>query len=890
MPEKPGYEELVKRVRELEHAEYERGQAQQALKKIEWMLSGEGSASSAEGPESKPYIPPYGDLTRLNTCRVILDSVGAEALETIVSDYLDLLDTSVAVYEKNGDYALGIFSSQWCRFMDQASYRLCAAQNAEEALASGRWICHESCWSQAARQAIDTGEAADIACEGGIRLYAVPITASGEIIGTINVGYGDPPTDRASLERLASKYRVSVDELVEHSNAYESRPAFVIDLAKRRIHASARLIGEIVERRQAEKALKESEDKYRTLYENAPLSYQSLDRDGNFLDVNPAWLQTLGYERAEVIGRNFAEFLHPEWKPHFEVNFPGFKQRGYVHDVQFKIRHKDGRYLDISFEGCIGYWPDGSFRQTYCVFKDITEQKRMERELIHRNQFIETILDNLPIGLAVNYINEGKATYMNKKFEDIFGWPSEELVDIDAFFEKVYPDPEYRAHIKRMVFNDIASGDPQNMVWEGIEVTGRDGRKKIITAKNIPLYEQNLMISTVQDITESKRLQKQLQQAQKMEAIGTLAGGIAHDFNNILSSVIGYTELCLDQLAGGSLLHSNLSEVLVAGMRARDLVRQILTLSRRDEHEKKPVPVVSLVKEALKMLRSTTPTSIAFEEDVSEQDLIINADPTQIHQVIMNLATNAVHAMAEMEGRLEVSVQPIRFEERIDPHYIDIRPGRYVRIAVSDTGTGIPEADREKIFEPYFTTKDKGRGTGLGLSVVHGIVKSHDGHISVYSEPGEGTTFHVYLPLAEIGAAALPDQHPEPLPAGNEHILLVDDELPIVKMHQQSLERLGYQTSARTSSADALEVFQASPGTFDLVLTDMTMPQMTGDKLARAIKRIRPGIPVILCTGYSERLRESGTELAIDGILMKPIDKKTMAEAVRKLLDERKSG
>ena len=397
------------------------------------------------------------------------------------------------------------------------------------------------------------------------------------------------------------------------------------------------------------------------------------------------------------------------------------------------------------------------------------------------------------------------------------------------------------------------------------------------------------------DITERKmaekekaELKKRLQQAQKMESIGTLAGCIAHDFNNILSAVLGYTDLALQDTQNGTLLHNYLSEVMTAGDRAKNLVKQILTISRHGNKELKLIKIVPLIKEVLIMLRSTIPTSIEFHENMCGDPLIVNADPTQLHQIILNLATNAKQAMVEGSGVLEVGVDSVAFDSDIKNKYPDMQPGKYARITVSDTGIGIPEKNLDKIFEPYFTTKEKEEGTGLGLSVVHGIVKSHNGHVTVYSISGKGTTFHVYLPLVKKTSSDLPRQKTEPLPVGTEWILLVDDEPPIVKMQQQHLEQLGHTVTASTSSLEALEALRSSPDKFDLVITDMTMPKMTGDELSREIKKIRSDIPVILCTGFSEKINGHGENLDIEAFLMKPIDKAKMAKTVRQVLDEAK--
>lgn len=390
------------------------------------------------------------------------------------------------------------------------------------------------------------------------------------------------------------------------------------------------------------------------------------------------------------------------------------------------------------------------------------------------------------------------------------------------------------------------------------------------------------------DVTGRKKLEAQLRHAQQMEAIGTLAGGIAHDFNNILFSVIGYTELSLEEVPKETRLHQNLSQVMESGYRAKDLVKQILTISRQDEQELKPISIIPLGKEALKMLRSTLPTSIEFRENICSSQLVVFADPTQLHQVILNLATNAKHAMPNESGVLEVTVKPVSFDESVGKKYPDLEPGNYARIVVSDTGTGIPEQYVDRIFEPYFTTREKGEGTGLGLSIVHGIVKGLKGHIAVYSKPGKGSAFHVYLPLTQESRAVLPDRKDKNLPTGNESILLVDDEQPLVKMQQQILEGLGYRVTPAVSSLDALETFRSAPDQFDILITDMTIPDMTGENLAKAIKEIRPDVPVILCTGFSRQIDIHREDIKIEALLTKPVDKTKMAKVIRRLLDEAK--
>jgi len=388
-----------------------------------------------------------------------------------------------------------------------------------------------------------------------------------------------------------------------------------------------------------------------------------------------------------------------------------------------------------------------------------------------------------------------------------------------------------------------------------------------------------------EDITEHKRLEEQLRQAQKMESIGTLAGGIAHDFNNILASIIGYTELALDDVEKGSLLYRNLQEVFIAGQRAKDLVKQILTFSRQVERELKPLQPKFIVKEALKLLRASIPSTIEIEQNVQSNTFVMG-DSTQIHQVLMNLCTNAAHAMEHKEGQLAINLSDVEIDSEFVSTHPTLKPGPYINLTVTDTGHGMSSDVLEKMFDPFFTTKEKGEGTGMGLSVVHGIVHSHGGIIYAYSEPGKGSIFKVFLPVLERRLEA-EDKVERPIPTGTESILFVDDEPSIVNMGKQILESLGYNVTARTSSIDSLELIKEKADRFDIVITDMTMPQMTGDKLAREIMRIRPNIPVILCTGFSVRIDEKNAmAMGIRAFVSKPILKREIAEIIRAVLDE----
>ncbi|MDM8517213.1 response regulator [Desulfobacterales bacterium HSG16] len=410
---------------------------------------------------------------------------------------------------------------------------------------------------------------------------------------------------------------------------------------------------------------------------------------------------------------------------------------------------------------------------------------------------------------------------------------------------------------------------------------------------------QNLMIklSTTDHLTglynrryfeealKKEKIESQLQQSQKMEAIGTLAGGIAHDFNNMLSVIIGNAELALYNVPESNPARKNLEAMKNAGLRAKDIVQQLLSFSRTSEQKQKPVNICPIIKDALIFLRSSIPTSIKIRKTIPDESVIILADPTQIHQVIINLCINAAHAMNE-GGIMEVNLSIIETDKDEIIQETELNEGQYVKITVSDTGRGIAKEHLDKIFDPYFTTKEIGKGSGIGLSVVHGIVNSHNGEISVDSEYGKGTTFKVFFPVVEK-EPVYEEETDITVPTGDERILFIDDEKSIVDMAIQMLEQFGYTVTAKTSSADALETFRTRPDKFDLIISDISMPEITGDKLAKELLQIRPDIPIILCTGYSSRINdEKAKEIGIRDLVMKPIVKSVLAKTIRKVLDQ----
>ncbi|BBO77585.1 hypothetical protein DSCW_50020 [Desulfosarcina widdelii] len=381
---------------------------------------------------------------------------------------------------------------------------------------------------------------------------------------------------------------------------------------------------------------------------------------------------------------------------------------------------------------------------------------------------------------------------------------------------------------------------------------------------------------------EKRQLENQLRQSQKMEAIGTLAGGIAHDFNNVLSIILGNTELALATISKKEGACQNLERILTASLRAREMIQQLLSFSRKEESGRKPLHLNHVVGESLKLMRASLPTNIAIETDISTAELTTVADATQIHQVMLNLCTNAAHAMAT-GGVLTIRLEPVLMDGTAGIE--GLAPGSYARLIIADTGHGIKKNIIERIFDPYFTTKETGKGTGMGLSVVHGIVKSSGGAIRAFSKPGQYTEFHIYLPAVDTVVDEEPADLGQQLPGGGEHILLVDDEEMLVDMMQQVLEQLGYTVSAYTDSSTALDGFRSQPRTYDLMITDMTMPGMNGLELTRAVKAVRKNLPVILCTGFNEQVSEKNAQsMGIQSLVMKPVGMQQLAETIRSVL------
>jgi len=513
-----------------------------------------------------------------------------------------------------------------------------------------------------------------------------------------------------------------------------------------------------------------------------------------------------------------------------------------------------------------------------------------EEALKHSEEKYRQLVNHAPTGIYKVDFNTGKLVSVNDVMCEYTGYTEEELLNMSAL--DILTEESQKRFLDRL--DNLFNGKQLPRTVE-YKARAKDGREFWIFLDARYEYDRDGKPSgatvVAHDITDRKkaeeeklRLEDQLQQAQKMEAVGTLAGGIAHDFNNILSVIIGYTELILMNGNVDSEVKQNLKEIFNASKHARDMVKQILAFSRQSKHERKPIQVRHIIKEALKMLRASLPATIKIQQKIEKNTGVIEADPTQFHQVLMNLCTNAAHAMHEKDGVLEISLSNIDWDQKAAARPPELKPGPYLKLSVSDTGDGINPDAQDQIFEPYFTTKEKGEGTGLGLAVVQGIIKSHNGAVTVESKVGQGSTFNVYLPVIQRNVAT-DEVVSAPLPMGQERILLVDDEQPLVEIGKQMLERLGYTVAARTSSVEALELFKAQPGRFDLVITDIVMPNMTGETLAEKLMDIRADIPIILCTGYSEKFtRQQASQMGVRSFLMKPLLMQDLANTVRQAL------
>jgi PAS domain S-box-containing protein len=592
----------------------------------------------------------------------------------------------------------------------------------------------------------------------------------------------------------------------------------------------------------------------------------------------------IGEKNREMVIRRCPSLL-PTFRAGYQscMLIPLISKNEVIGALNFQSKNSDAyTEADVKLSERIGAQIAGAIANSQLYAK----QKQGEEALRSSEERYRLLVENAPLGI-LSIDTQGQIIDVNPELSTMLGSPSQQATQ--AINMLTFP-PLVKTGIADHFRCCLETGEggafetPYTTKWD---------KGGYLRYHLTPIRNKDGQISGVQaimeNISDKKKLESQLTQSQKMEAIGTLAGGIAHDFNNILSAIMGYTELAVLGVPEKLPAKQNLQEVLKASHRAKDLVRQILTFSRQGEQERKPALIFPIVKETLKLLRASLPSTIEIRQKIDSETGVIEANLTQIHQVVMNLCTNAAHAMKENGGVLEVSLVNVEMDIDTTAQHPDIHPGPNLRLTVSDTGIGIAPDLVERIFDPYFTTKKVGEGTGLGLAVVHGIVKSHGGIIKVYSEQGKGSTFHVYFPRIDGFQEITETQKVELLPMGDhERVLFIDDEQALVELGEKMLEHLGYEVTVRTSSIEALELFRNQPDRFDLIITDFTMPNMTGDKLAQEVMRLRPGLPVILCTGFSERISEMKAKaLGIQEFVMKPFDLNDLARTIRRALDHK---
>jgi PAS domain S-box-containing protein len=692
------------------------------------------------------------------------------------------------------------------------------------------------------------------------------------------------------------------------------------------------------ELRRSQKQLKESRSEYADLYDFAPVGYITFDESGLITRANLTACGLLGIERSLFVRKHFALFIHLESQDPFYFHKRKVLETKTTQTCQLVLKRKDGTFFDAQLKSA-AVQVDGQ-PAINSILTDITDRKRAEGEReqlesqlrqAHERKMADEalrrseeqfralaehapdVIDRFDRGMRHVYMNPAGLHLHGKEVDDVIGKTIRETEMAEPYctlweerLQKVFATGEVsevedlfptvdgmKFYQSRLVPEYDSEGNIAFVLAVSRDITEHRKAEEALREHQQELEErvqertaelQDAYDRLREEVEERRRVEQQLRQSQKIEALGTLTGGIAHDFNNILFAMIGFAQLAGDKLKEGSQVKRHLDRVLDAGLRGRELVRQMLLFSRKAPHEKKPLRLSSIIKETMKILRPSIPATIDIRVRIKHESGMILADPVQMEQVLMNLATNAAYAMREKGGILEVELDDFSVSSTsADPH--GMRPGPYMLLRVRDSGEGMTEDVLAKIYDPFFTTKERGEGTGLGLSVAHGIVKECEGYITAESRAGEGTTFSLCFP--KIPEEARDEENAaEAIPTGHEKILFVDDEEALVEMGHETLTGLGYHVESRTSSREALSLLRLDPSRFDLLITDHTMRDMTGIELAREVLAVRPDMKVILCTGFSHTVSEESAQAAgIKAFAMKPLTKREIARTIRKVLD-----
>jgi PAS domain S-box-containing protein len=922
MSDKATYEKLEQRVRELEKAESDRKQAEEALKESDRTLR-----QALDGlPFNIAMLDKQSNIIFINTAwrRFAECNGGIDEAVLHGTNYLEVCDK--AAYE--GDHIARLFADNLRRVIEgklpsfeleypchspmEKRWFIGSASRIGDGLVNAV-VSHLNITEQKQVE-VELKESeqkyrtvfeniqdvyAEVAADGTVLEVSPSITPfSGysreEVIGHSLVEFFTNPEELSGLwETLRRESCVNDYEVrLRHRNGSERVCSFTVKTIEKAYEGVDKIVGtmrDITERKQASASIQQAKERTETILQTIQSGVFVIDAETRrILDVNRAAEEMIGTNKDNIIGHVCHQFVCPRNKNDCPINDRSQK----VDNSETVLLRKDGSEREILKTVASVTIED---RECYIEsFVDISERKQAEESAHTHHERLKLFFSSIQDAIFVHpLLGKGFAPFV--EVNDIackrYGYSREEFLKLTAPDITKKGDAISHAssnHRKKLL-------DTKHLIFEAthIKSTGEEFPVEI----NSNIFKQSgkpMILAVVRDISERKQaekekesLQLQLLEAQKLEAIGTLAGGVAHDFNNILSAILGYSELALHELDASPTVKNKLEAIHRSGLRARDLVSQILAFSRKEEHVRTVLDLDFIIKDALKLLRPAIPTNIVIETQVSSKCRIIG-DQSRIYQIIMNLGTNAYQAMLESGGTLSISLT--REEMQDDAARIAQVPvGEYVKLKVSDTGIGIPPENISRIFDPYFTTKEKGKGTGLGLAAVHGIVKSHGGGVIVESQIGQGTTFEVYLPLtSEMEGKEQTGTYP--LRGGSERILLVDDEPDILEVETEMLKRLGYQLKTAGNASEALKLFTKQPDQFDLVITDMTMPGMSGDKLAGEVQKMRSGIPIILCTGYSEVIsNEKAQSLGISGFLMKPVLLSDISKMIRRVLDEAKS-
>jgi len=699
-------------------------------------------------------------------------------------------------------------------------------------------------------------------------IIGVPLKTGSKTRGVIGLGLIDPErrlgeAEIAQLSRFAELAAIALDNAVMYSN----------------------LQNELMERSRIENVLRESEARYRSVFENSSAAMMIIEGDKTISMVNTEFEKLSGYPRSQIEGKKkWMEFVVEE----------DLKMMKRYHEERRKAKEKAPSEYEFSFidkKGAIknillkiGMIPGTS--RSVASLLDISNRKKAEESLKREKEKFRVLVEKAPLGVSL-IGKDGRYIYVNPKFVEFFGYGPEEISTGKEWFSKAYPDQESRKKAVAFWKSDHDKAKPGVARPRILQVTCEDGSQKTVNFRSVSMQDGDQLV-IYEDITKSQQMEAQLLQAQKMEAIGTLAGGIAHDFNNLLQAILGYTQMLMIERGKEDKEYLRLGEIEKAARRASELTLQLLTFSRKVESHLRPVDLNQEIRQVEKLLKRTLPKMIDIKLFLQDDLRVINADPSQMEQILMNLAVNARDAMPE-GGKLVIETENVILEEEYCRVHLGAKPGPFSLITVSDTGCGMDPETVEHIFEPFYTTKEKGRGTGLGLSMVYGIIKNHGGYIMCYSEPGEGTSFKIYLPVERETNNQEPERVEEaPMPKGGaETILLVDDELPLRELGEQMLKRFGYRVLTAPDGETALEIYRQKGEEISLVILDIIMPGMGGRRCLEALLRIDPDARIVVSSGYSINGANGETlDAGSRGFISKPYEIRQMLKVVRKALDQ----